>query len=136
MKRSNTASLLIVFAVCVFVALGCSASTANLSSLKTSTDAAGAQETKTFKPGDTLNGLATVSNNPGTVKVNFTMVDPKGTVVPGSEVSVEIKGDGVAKFSAPVPEGAPAGNYKLNADMLNESGEKKDNKNAEITISE
>ena len=136
MKRSNTASLFIVFAICVFVALGCNASTANLSSLKTSTDAAGASETKTFKPGDTINGIAAVSNNPGTVKVNFTMLDSKGTVLKGSEVSVELKGDGTAKFSAPVSEALPAGIYKLNADMINESGEKKDNKSADITISE
>lgn len=136
MKRSNIASLSIVLAICVFAVLGCSMSTANLSSLKTSTDAAGAQETKTFKPGDTINGIAAVSNNPGTVKVNFTMLDSKGAVLKGSEVSVELKGDGTAKFSAPVSEALPAGNYKLNADMLNESGEKKDNKSADITISE
>lgn len=136
MKRSNTASLFIVFAICVFVALGCNVSTANLSSLETSTDAAGAQKTKAFKPGETINAQAAVSNNPGTVKVNFTLLDSKGTAITGSQVSLDVKGDGVAKYSLPVPADAPAGSYKLNVDMLNEAGEKKDNKSADLTVSE
>ena len=54
----------------VLVAMqGCSFSTANMSSLKTATDKEGKKETTSFKAGETLCGLAEISNNPGKVKV-------------------------------------------------------------------
>lgn len=136
MKRSNTTSLVIVFAICIFTAMGCSMSSANLSSLKTSTDKAGTQSATTFKSGDTLYGTAAVANNPGDVKVKLYLADSKGETLKGSDVTVDVKGDGTANYSVPVSEEFPAGTYKLHADMMNEAGEKKDSKTVDVTIAE
>ena len=134
MKNLKTGAL--VLAIAVFMALGCSMSTANLSSLKVGKDKAVTSEAASFKPGDTIYGVATVANNPGKVKVNLYLVDSKGTTLPGSEVPLTIDGDGTANYSLPLPESFAPGSYKLNADMMNESGEKKDSKSAAITIAE
>lgn len=140
MKNLKTFSIAI--ALLVFVAIGCNMSTANLSSLKTSKDKEGTSETTTFKSGDTLYGKAQVSNNPDKVKVKFYLVAEdvkelsKGETLKGSDVSVEIPGDGVANYSVPVSEGFPAGKYMLHADMMNEAGEKKDSKTTTVTITD
>ena len=126
----------------LLVAQGCSFSTANMSSLKTSKDEAGKTEASSFTTGDTLYANAQIANNPGKVKVKFSLVAEdvkglnKGDVLKGSEVSVEIPGDGVAKYNVPVSLGFLAGTYKLNADMMNEAGEKKDSKSANVTVTQ
>ena len=140
MKKSPVMSLVAVFALLAFIALGCNFSTANMSSLKLSKDAGGSQEASSFTAGDTIYANATISNNPGKVSVKFKLTAEtaegmtSGEVVKGSEVSVELNSDGVAKYQIPVPEGAPAGTYKLTADMHNDSGERKDGKTAMLTI--
>jgi YbbR domain-containing protein len=134
MKKTNLISIAAVFTIALFLMLACNASTANMSSLKTSTDKEGKSETSKFKNGDTLYGAATISNNPGKVKVKLYLVDSKGETLKGSEVTVDIPGDGVASYNVPVSEAFPAGTYKLNADMLNEAGEKKDSKSVSVTI--
>ena len=136
MKNFKTFSIVSIFALVVFAALGCNVSTANLSSLKTSKDKAGTEEATSFKAGDTIYGKALVANNPGKVKVNLHLADAKGETLKGSEVSVDIDGDGSANYSLPTSEEMPAGSYKLTADMINDSGEKKDSKTASFTISE
>ena len=124
------------------LAAGCSFSTANLSSLKTSTDKEGKTASTSFKTGDTLYANAQVSNNPGTVKVKFTLVVEdvkgmtKGETLKGSEVSVDVKGDGVGQFNVNVVPAFPGGKYKLNADMINEAGEKKDGKSVDVTVTQ
>jgi hypothetical protein len=124
----------------VVIFQGCSFSTANLSSLRTSKDKEGKSESTKFEAGDTLYGSAAVSNNPGKVKVKlYLTVDDvhgltKGDTLKGSDVSVDVDGDGAAAYSVPVSAGFPAGTYKLNADMLNDSGEKKDSKSVNVTI--
>lgn len=127
-------------ALAFIVMQGCSFSTANMSSFKTSSDKDGKSETTSFKGGDTIYGKAQISNNPGKVKVKFTLAAEdakgmtKGETIKGSEVDLEVSGDGVASYSLPVPMGAPGGTYKFNADMINEAGEKKDSKSVNITI--
>lgn len=123
------------------VGLACSASTANMSSLKVGKDEGVKQETASFKTGDTIHAIATISNAPGktTVKFNLAADDvagmTKGEVVPGANVEVVVPdGGGTATYEATIPGGAPAGKYTLSADMHNESGEKKDGKTASITI--
>ena len=125
----------------VLVAMqGCSFSTANMSSLKTATDKEGKKEASSFKAGDTLYGLADISNNPGKVKVKFALVAEdvkgmtKGETLKGSDVTYDMDGSGVAIFSVPVAGGFPGGTYKLNADMINEAGEKKDSKSTTVTV--
>lgn len=140
MKNLKTISIASTFALLFFILQGCNFSTANLSSLTTSKDKAGKESSSSFKSGDTLFGQAVVSNNPGKVKVKLYLVAEdakgltKGETLKGSEVSVDLDGDGTASYSVPVTEGFPAGNYQLNADMINDAGEKKDSKTAKVTI--
>jgi hypothetical protein len=134
MKKQSIFNSVAVTAIALFLLLACNASTANMSSLKTSTDKEGKSETTKFKVGDTMYGAATISNNPGKVKVKLYLADPKGETISGTEVSVDLDGDGVAKYNLTLPEGIASGTYKLNADMLNDAGEKKDSKSADVTI--
>ncbi len=142
MRNLRTFSVIAAFALLIFILQGCSFSTANLSSFKTSKDKDGKEESSSFAPGDTLYGKALVSNNGGKVKVKLYLVADdvkgmtKGETLKGSDVTVDIDGDGAANYSVPVAEGFLPGNYKLNADMINESGEKKDSKTANVTIKE
>ncbi|MET0753827.1 MAG: hypothetical protein ABWZ66_10660 [Pyrinomonadaceae bacterium] len=136
MKKSATFSVVSIAALFILIALGCNVSTANLSSLKTSKDKDGKEETTSFHVGDTIYAKAAVSNNPGKVKVKISLADPKGETLKGSEVDLNIDGDASANYSLPTGEGMPAGSYKLTADMINEAGEKKDSKSATITIAE
>lgn len=140
MKKSGTINAAIVFVFLGLVSLGCSFSSVNMSSLKTFKDEAGKTEATSFKAGDTIYGKAQISNNPGkvTVKMSLAAEDAKGITkgetIKGSEVTVNLDGDGVATYTLPIPPAAPAGTYKFNADMMNEAGEKKDSKAAPLTI--
>lgn len=137
MKNMRAATAMVIL---LFVLIGCNFSTANLSDLTTSKDKAGKEKSSGFKSGDTLFGTTTVSNNPGKVKVNFYLTAEnsegakKGEVLKGSEVSVNLDGDGVASYSVPVSAAFPPGTYKLTADMINEAGEKKDSKTVEVKV--
>ncbi len=141
MKNLRKFSLLSPLAILIFMVVACNMSTANLSSLTSSKDKEGKEPSSTFKSGDTLFANAAVANNPGKVKVNFSLVTAedvegfaKGEILKGSEVSLDIDGDAVAYYSVPVSEGFPAGKYKLNADMVNDTGEKKGSKTVDVTI--
>lgn len=140
MKNKRKFSLITPVAILFFAILGCNMSTANLSSLTTSKDKAGKEVSSTFKSGETIYGTATISNNPDKVKVNLYLVVEdakgltKGETIKGSEVSVDLDGDGTANYSVPVTEALPPGDYKLIADMINEEGEKKDSKTTEVKI--
>jgi hypothetical protein len=136
MRKSNMFSIGVITTLALFLMLACNASTANMSSLKTSSDKEGKSEATKFKVGDTIYGAATISNNPGKVKVKLYLVDPKGETLKGTDVSVDLDGDGIARYNLALPDGMPAGSYKLNADMINDSGEKKDSKSATVTIEE
>jgi hypothetical protein len=136
MKKTNVFSMVLIGSLALFLMLACNASTANMSSLKTSTDKEGKSEATKFKIGDTIYGAATISNNPGKVKVKLYLVDPKGETLKGTDVSVDIDGDGIARYNLALPDGIPAGSYKLNADMLNDASEKKDSKSVGVTIEE
>jgi hypothetical protein len=141
MKNTGT-SLIISLIALIFVAAACNMSTANLSGLTTSTDKDGKTASSSFKTGDTINGRAPVANNPGKVKVKFTLTADdvkgmtKGEAVKNSEVSVDIDKDGTAIYAMPVTSAMTGGKYKLTADMMNEAGEKKDSKSADITVTQ
>lgn len=142
MKKIVIFTLVGILGFALFVAQGCSFSTANMSSLKTSKDKDGKTEASSFTTGDTLYANAEIANNPGKVKVKFALVAEdvkgltKGDTLKGSEVTVEIQGDGRGQYSVPVSAGFLAGTYKLNADMLDEKGEKKDGKSANVTVTQ
>jgi hypothetical protein len=111
-----------------------------MSGLKTSTDKDGKSESSSFKTGDTIYARATIANNPGKVKVKFTLMPEdvkgmtKGESIKNAETSVDLDGDGVATFSLPINPAIPGGTYKINADMINDAGEKKDSKSANFTV--
>jgi len=140
--KNNGTSLFIGLIALIFAAAACNMSTANLTGLTTSTDSDGKTATSSFKTGDTINGRAPVANNPGKVKIKFAMAAEdvkgmtKGDVLKGSEVAVDIEKDGTATYTLPVVPAMPGGKYKLTADMLNEAGEKKDSKSADITVTQ
>ncbi len=140
MKNLKLTSVVSLFMLCILLMQGCSLSTANMSSLETSKDKDGKQKSSTFKSGETLYAQANIANNPGKVKVKYYLVADdvkgltKGETLKGSDVSVDMDGDGVATFNITVAPGFPGGTYTLNADMINENGEKKDSKTAKITV--
>lgn len=125
----------------VIAALACSASTANLSSLKLSTDKSGSPEASTFSSSDTIYGVATVSNAPGKVKVKGRLVvdDVPGQQagpVPGLEKTLELPGSGTATYTfTPPPQGWPRGKYKVEVILMNEDGQEKDTKTASFSVS-
>jgi hypothetical protein len=136
MKNLQRIMLSATLAALAIIAVGCSFSTANMSSLKVSTDKEGTHESTSFKPGETIYAKAQISNNGGKVKVKLYLTSADNQPLKGSEVSVDIDGDRSADYNLPVVEGMPAGSYTLHADMINENGEKKDGKTAAIKVSE
>ena len=136
----NGLGLLIVATVLFTAAFACNMGTANLGSFKIATDKEGTKETSSFKGGDTIYGRAAVANNGGKVKVKMQVnVDDvpgmtKGDMVKGSDVTVDIDGDGTATYSLPIPSGVKSGKYIVTADMINDAGEKKDSKSVNINI--
>lgn len=141
MKYLRTFSTIAIFSVLMVAIQACSFSTANMSSFKTSTDKEGKSETTTFKAGETVYARAAISNNPDKVKVKFSVVpeEAKGDLKKGEsikelETSFDIEKDGVAIYSFTATEALPGGSYKINADMINESGEKKDGKSVTVNI--
>lgn len=123
------------------VAIACNMSTANMSSFKVGKDEGVKQESSNFKVGETIHGIATISNAPGKTTVKFYLTADevtgmtKGQQVPATLVEVVVPdGGGTATYEATIPGGAPAGKYILSADMHNEAGEKKDGKTSAITI--
>lgn len=134
MKKKFIFSLSVTIVFAMFMLSACSFSTANLSGLKTATDREGKSETTKFKAGDTFYGIASVSNNPGTVKVKLYLTDPKGTVIKQTETMADVEGDGTAIFSMPVTEAMPPGDYKITSEMMNDGSEKKDSKTAGFSL--
>jgi len=130
----------VIVAAALFLVTACNFSTANLSSLKTSTDKEGTKETTSFKAGDTIYANAVVSNamDKNTVKYALIAVESKttktGEVMQGTEVTIDMPGSGTANLTLPVPASFSGGKFNLVADLINEKGEKKDSKSVMITI--
>ena len=128
--------------VLLVTALACnfSASTANISSLKVSKDKAAATETTSFAPSDTVYAAAVISNAPDKLKAKgrLSAVQVEGLdagPIPGAETTIDLPGSATATFTfTPPPGGWPAGSYKVDVEMLNEAGEKKDEKSATFTV--
>jgi hypothetical protein len=138
--RTALARYTALLAIAAFT-FSCSFSTANLSSLKIGKDKAVTQETNNFSGTDTVYAVATVSNVPGKVKVKGRIVieDVPGQQagpVPGLETTLDLESSGAATFTfTPPPDGWPKGKYKIEAVMLNEQGEQKDQKSASFSVS-
>jgi hypothetical protein len=129
--------------VLLATALACnfSATTANISSLKLSKQKDASAETETFAATDTVYGVATISNASEKLKAvgRLSAEQVEGLdagPIPGAETTLELPGSATATFTfTPPPTGWPAGRYKLDVLMLNESGEQKDQKSATFTVS-
>lgn len=138
MSRLNFALASGLLAIAV---LACSASTANLSSLKLSTDKSGSPEAGTFSPTDTIYAVATVSNAPGKVKVKGRLVveDVPGQQAgpaPGLEKTLDLPGSGTATYTfTPPPQGWPKGKYKVETTLMDDDGKEKDTKTASFSVS-
>lgn len=133
MKKKLIFSLSATVLVAMFILSGCNVSTANLSGLKTATDKEGKSVTSKFKAEDTFYGIATISNNPGTVKVKMYLSDASGSPIKQTEMTTEVQGDGNAVFNMPASQANP-GEHKITAEMMNEAGEKKDTKTASFSF--
>ena len=136
----NTLAKYCSIAVVALAASACnfSFSTANISNFKAAKDKAGTQETTSFKGGESLHAKAVVSNA-GKVSVKFYLLADevaglkKGDVIPGSEVKVDLPSSGTADFDVTFPP-AWSGKYTVVADLLNESGDKKESKTINFTL--
>ena len=140
--RTHRWNSLFALGLLIAVVLACNATTANISSLKVSTDEEGKNETKSFKPGDKIYAVAQVSNNPGKVQAKFRILfddvdgQAAGTLLKGAEKTLEIEGNRPAIFWITLPpSGFPNGRYKVEVNMLTESGEQKDQKTATFDVS-
>lgn len=71
------------FVIAAALAAACNVTTANLASLKTGKEKGANQESTTFKAGETLYASAAVANNPGGVKVVYSLKNEKGDKIPG-----------------------------------------------------
>ncbi|HWP45352.1 MAG TPA: hypothetical protein VNO14_19070 [Blastocatellia bacterium] len=133
--RFGLGLLLLADLACTF-----SFTTANISSLRLGKDKGLSQETSSFTPGDTIYAVAVISNAPSKVKVKGRLVvedvaGQKSGPVPGLETEVELASSGTATFTfSPPPTGWPKGGYKVEALMLNENGEQKDQEAASFTV--
>ena|ERR1700686_3098046 len=130
--------LAISLGLLVVLALACkfSASTANISGLKIGKDKVVATESGTFAPNDTVYAVATIGNAPGKVKVKGRLVVEDAPGEKGPEETVELPGSGTATFTfTPPASGFPAGKYKIEVILMDESGEQKDQKAASFTVS-
>jgi hypothetical protein len=138
--RTNTFNFALASGLLALVALACSATTANISSLKIGKDKEVSQETSSFGPNDPIYGVATISNAPGKVKVKGRLVveDVPGQQtgpIPSLEKTLDLDGSGSAVYSyTPPPDGWPKGKYKLEVILMNEGGEQKDQKVASFTV--
>lgn len=139
-------ALLVAVMVVATAACNSGSSTTTISSFKLTKDAAGTQETATIKPGETFYAKAITSDSSSKIAVKmYLVVDgdtpnemtkamnlKKGDVVPGSELKVELATGGTASYDLAFKPGM-AGKYIVVADLLNESGEKKDTKSINFT---
>jgi hypothetical protein len=139
--RTNRFNFALASGLLALAALACSATTANISSLKIGKDKEVSQETSTFGANDPIYGVATISNNPGKVKVKGRVAfdDVPGQQagpVPGAEKSLDLDGSSTVTFTfTPPSDGWPKGKYKFEVIMSNEAGEQKDQKSASFTVS-
>lgn len=135
----------LTLSICLMLIAGsaCSASfsTANMSSLKLGKDKEASQETSSFGPEDKIYAVAVISNSMSDVKVkgHLSVEDipgQKNGPIPNTEIVVDLPTSGNATFTwTPPPAGWPKGKYKVEAVMLNENGEQKDQKSATLTVS-
>jgi hypothetical protein len=138
---TNKWNSLLALGLLLGLLLACSASTANIGSLKVATDEEGKNEAKSFKPGDKVYAVAQIANNGGKVQAKFRILfddvegEKAGTLVQGAEKTLDVEGTRPAIFWITLPAaGFHNGRYKVEVNMLNEAGEQKDQKTATFDV--
>ena len=142
MPCMQTSKFAIAIGVLVFLS-GCSFSvtTANISSVKLGKDKTVTQEVSTFAPGDTIYGVATISNNISKMGVKGRLVieNVEGQTpgpIPGLETVVNLESSGTATFTfSPPTAGWPVGKYKLEVLMIDDTGKQQDQETADFSVS-
>ena len=139
--KTDKWNVVLALGLFIGVVLACNATTANISTLKLSSDEEGKNETTNFKPGDKVYAIAEIGNNPGKVQAKFRILydnvdgENAGTLVEGAEKTIEVEGSRPAIFWITLPNrGFPNGRYKLEVNMLTEGGEQKDQKTATFDV--
>jgi hypothetical protein len=131
--------------IITFVAIGlmaffaagfsCSFTTANISKLDFGKNEKGDQATTTFSVGEKIYSIATISNTSSKHKINF--------VVTADNVSGKKKGDEVYNQKIDFEGARPVwlafnvanpGDYKVDANLLDEDGKQIDSKSGTITV--
>src|SRR5437016_14419908 len=102
--HKNKLDLTIALGLLLALVLACGATTANIGSLKVSTDEQGKNEPNNFKPGDKVYAVAQIANNSGTVQAKFRILydevegQTAGTLVQGAEKTLDVEGERPAIF--------------------------------------
>ncbi len=123
----------------LLLASACNVSTAHISSLKVGKDKAVTTESATFAPTDTIYAVAEIGNAGKTKdKGQLAVVDVAGQQpgpIPGLEATIDLESSGSANFNfSPPTAGWPAGKYKLDVTMMDESGATKGTQSKEFTV--
>jgi hypothetical protein len=123
----------------LLLASACNVSTAHISSVKLGKDKAVTQESATFAPTDTIYAVAEIGNAGKTKdKGQLVVVDvagqPAGPIA-GLEATKDLESSGSVTFDfSPPTAGWPAGKYKLDVTMMDESGATKGQQSKEFTV--
>ncbi|MBK6591006.1 MAG: hypothetical protein IPG22_22325 [Acidobacteria bacterium] len=124
----------IIFSVFLALTAACSDGKTGIASLRVSKDFEGKAESVSFKGGETLFASAVLANAPAKGKIVFTIKNDKGAILPGTEYKVDVNNSSTTAYKVQIAEKATPGKYILTADLHDGNGEKKDTKNADITI--
>ena len=144
MKNLSLSTRLSVIGATLMLALltACSFTTAHLSSFKLGKDKDVTTETSKFGPKDEVWAKTEVSNVPSKVTLKFSLVlvkvegQPEGLHNPGTDYNIDMASSGTGTYHlTPPPAGWPAGTYRVEVAMVTDSGEQKDQKTAEFTVS-
>lgn len=127
----------LALALLIIVALACSGSfnTANISELKFGATKDASPSSTTFKTGDDVYAVATVSNASGKLKLTWRVTyedappKAKGEEVGNKTMDFEGSSQLWQQFSSPIP-----GEYKVEATLTDESGKKLDSKSGTVKI--
>jgi len=134
--RKSRLNFALASSLLAIAAIACSASTANLSSLKLSKDKSGSPEASTFSANDTIYVVGTVSNAPGKVKVKGRLVTDGAEGLEPVETTLDLAGSGTATYTfTPPATGWPKGKYKVEVILMDDDGKERDTKTASLSVS-
>jgi hypothetical protein len=123
----------------LLLASACNFSTAHISSVKLGKDKAVTQESATFAPTDTIYAIAEIGNagktkDKGQLSIVEVAGQPAGPIS-GLEATKDLETSGSVTFDfSPPTAGWPAGKYKLDVTMMDESGATKGQQSKEFTV--